>query len=42
MFNFLKIQYQLGRITIEQLAAFTGVFITEEEFAQITGQTPGA
>jgi hypothetical protein len=38
MFNFLKIQYLLGRITEEQLKALVGKKITQEQYKNICSQ----
>ena len=35
MFNFIKIQYLLGRITDEQLKALVGKKITQEQYDDI-------
>jgi hypothetical protein len=35
MFEFLKIQYQLGRITAESLQSLIGKQITQEEYTAI-------
>ena len=35
MYNFLKIQYQLGAVTAEQLKGFIGVWITQKEYEKI-------
>lgn len=37
MFEFLKIQYNLGRVTKEQLKGLVGKRITAEEYIKIAG-----
>lgn len=37
MYNFLKIQYNLGKITAAQLAELVGRYITAEQYTEITG-----
>lgn len=37
MFEFLKIQFRLGKITEEKLHSLVGKHITEEEFKEIVG-----
>ena len=38
MFEFLKIQYKLGKVTAEQLQSLVGKVITAEECAAIMGK----
>lgn len=38
MYNFLSIQYRLGKLTDEQLAAFVPKYITAEQYKEITGR----
>lgn len=38
MYNFLCIQYRLGRVTAAQLAALVGVHLTAEQYEAITGE----
>ena len=38
MFNFLKLRYQMGKITAEQLRAYIPKWITAEQYAEITGE----
>lgn len=40
MFEFLKIQYALGKITAQQLESLVGKVITAEECAAIIGGEP--
>ena len=35
MFDFLKIQYQLGQIDKQKLESFVGVWITPQEYKKI-------
>ena len=35
MFDFLKIQYELGKITAEQLHGYVPKWITEEQYLEI-------
>ena len=42
MYNFLRIQYRLGRISATQLAALIGAYITAEQYAEIAGGSPEA
>ena len=37
MFEFLKIQYTLGKVTAEQLQSLIGKVITAEQFTEIVG-----
>jgi hypothetical protein len=37
MFEFLKIQYKLGKVTAEQLQSLVGKVITAEQFSKIVG-----
>lgn len=37
MFEFLRIQYQMGKINQQQLKSFTGKYITEKEYQKIIG-----
>lgn len=39
MFEFLRIQYQMGKLSKEQLQVFVGVYLSEEEYRQIVGET---
>lgn len=36
MFDFLKIQYELGKITKEQLYSYVPTWISEQEYNNIT------
>lgn len=38
MVEFLRLQYALGKVTIEQLKKLVGIKITEEQFKQIISQ----
>ena len=38
MFNFIKIQFALGKLTAQMVASFVPKFITADEFEVITGQ----
>lgn len=38
MFKFLKLQYKMGKVTKEQLAAMVPKYITAEQYKQITGE----
>ena len=38
MFSFLKIQFQLGTVTKEQLAAWVPKWITADQYKEITGE----
>lgn len=38
MFDFLKIQYELGNITKEQLRSYVPMWISESEYKQIVGE----
>jgi hypothetical protein len=38
MVKFLKIQYELGKITDEQLKALVGIRITAEQYKEIVGE----
>lgn len=38
MYNFLKIQYQLGAVTEKQLRGFIDIWITKEEYMDIINQ----
>lgn len=38
MVEFLRLQYALGKVTIEQLRRLIGIKITEEQFKQIISQ----
>lgn len=38
MFNFLKLRYQMRKITAEQLKAYVPKWITAEQYAEITGE----
>ena len=40
MYNFLRIQFRLGRISAAQLAALIGIYITAEQYTEITGVSP--
>lgn len=40
MFEFLKIQYKLGKVTAEQLQSLVGKVITEEQYVTIVGGEP--
>lgn len=39
-FNFIRAQYQLGKLTDAQVHAFVPKYITEEQYLEITGQQP--
>ena len=38
MYNFLKLRFEMGRITAEQLKAYVPKWITAEQYAEITGE----
>jgi hypothetical protein len=38
MFDFLKIQYELGKITKEQLYSYVSTWISEFEYKKIIGE----
>ena len=38
MFDFLKIQYQLGHIDQQKLESFVGVWITQQEYQSIVAE----
>lgn len=38
MFDFLKIQYELGKITKEQLYSYVPLWISESEYKRIVGE----
>lgn len=38
MFDFLKIQYDIGRITKEQLYSYVPLWISEFEYKKIIGE----
>ena len=38
MYNFIRIQYQLGRLTAEQVRAFSPRWITAEQAEEIVGE----
>ena len=40
MYNFLRIQFRLGRISAAQLATLIGTYITAEQYTEITGFSP--
>ena len=40
MYNFLRIQFRLGRISAAQLATLIGTYITAEQYTEITGVSP--
>ena len=40
MYNFLRIQFRLGRISEAQLATLIGTYITAEQYTEITGVSP--
>ena len=40
MYNFLRIQFRLGRISAAQLAGLIGTYITVEQYTEITGVPP--
>lgn len=37
MYEFIRIQYVLGKITADQVMAFSPKYITEEQAKEITG-----
>lgn len=37
MFAFIKLQYKMGKLTAEQVQAFVGKWITEEQAKEILG-----
>lgn len=41
MFEFIKMQLLLGRLTLEQAKAFVGKFITEEEYQELEKEQGG-
>ena len=38
MVEFLRVQYALGKVTVEQLQKLVGIKITEEQFERIISQ----
>lgn len=38
MFNFLRLQYQMGKIDADKLREYCPKWITPEQFEEITGQ----
>ena len=38
MAEFLRVQYALGKVTVEQLQKLVGIKITEEQFERIISQ----
>lgn len=38
MFEFIKVQLALGRLTLEQAKTFVGTFITEEEYQKLESE----
>jgi len=38
MYDFILIQYQLGKITVEKARSFVGKWITAEQYEEITGE----
>lgn len=38
MFDFLKIQYELGKITKEQLYSYVSTWISKQEYNNIIGE----
>ena len=41
MFEFIKVQLALGCLTLEQVKAFVGKFITEEEYETLKQDMEG-
>ena len=38
MFKFLKLQYERGKITAEQLHSYVPRWITEEQYQEVVGE----
>jgi len=36
MFDFIKIQYDIGRLTVAQVLSFVGRYLTQEQADEIT------
>lgn len=41
MYEFIHIQYQMGRLTADQVRSFAPRWITAEQAAEITGEVTG-